>query len=446
DRVAQIITFNRLTSKSVLKDVARVLDISYGEADKMAKLIPVARGKPAKLKKMISDDTPEPEFKEKYDNDPRVKHWVDMAIRIEGTNKTFGVHAAGVVISAEPLDEIVPLQRNNDGSVITQYYMEDVEAMGLLKMDFLGLRNLTMIDKTIDLIQKNSGGKRLDPYDITSWERKAQGVLARGGDTAKLPNDVRKTYELLEAGELEGVFQLESSGMRQIVRDLKPSNIEDISSILALYRPGPLDAGLIPHFIDRKHGREEIDYEDRVLEPILDETYGIMVYQEQIMKIAQDMAGYSLGQADLLRRAMGKKKVAEMQKHREIFIDGSAKNGVSKQVAEELFDQMIKFAEYCLSYDTEVLTEEFGLIPIGKIVEEKIDCTVYSVDVNGNVYSQPIAQWHNRGMQELFEYELEDGSIIRATKDHKFMTDDGEMLAIDEIFEKGLELKQINGL
>ncbi|MGB3654094.1 MAG: DNA polymerase III subunit alpha [Rivularia sp. (in: cyanobacteria)] len=445
DKVAQIITFNRLTSKAVLKDVARVLDIPYGEADKMAKLIPVARGKPAKLKKMIADDTPEPLFKERYDNDPGVKHWIDMAIRIEGTNKTFGVHAAGVVISAEPLDEIVPLQRNNDGSVITQYYMEDIESMGLLKMDFLGLRNLTMIDKTIDLIQEKIG-YRIDPYDITAQERKAQKILAKGGETAKLPNDVRKTYELLEAGDLEGIFQLESSGMRQIVRDLKPSNIEDISSILALYRPGPLDAGLIPKFIDRKHGREEIAYDAKVLEPILDETYGIMVYQEQIMKIAQDMAGYSLGQADLLRRAMGKKKVSEMQKHREIFIDGSAKNGVSKQIAEALFEQMIKFAEYCLSYDTEILTEEYGLMPIGKIVENKIECTVYSVDENGNIYSQAIAQWHDRGVQEVFEYELEDGSIIRATKDHKFMTVDGEMLSIDEVFERGLELKQVGGL
>ncbi|MEB3290896.1 MAG: DNA polymerase III subunit alpha, partial [Leptolyngbya sp.] len=291
DRVAQIITFNRMTSKAVLKDVARVLDIPYAESDRMAKLIPVARGKPAKLKVMISEDTPAPEFKEKYDNDPLTRRWVDMAMRIEGTNKTFGMHAAGVVISKDPLDEIVPLQRNNDGQVITQYYMEDVEALGLLKMDFLGLRNLTMIQKTLDLIEATHGIK-IDPDD--------------------LPMDDPATFKLLEKGDLGGVFQLESSGMRQIVRDLKPSGLEDISSVLALYRPGPLDAGLIPKFIDRKHGREKIDFADEILKPILSETYGIMVYQEQIMKIAQDMGGYSLGQADLLRRAMGKKKMSEM--------------------------------------------------------------------------------------------------------------------------------------
>jgi DNA polymerase-3 subunit alpha len=419
DHVAQIITFNRMTSKAVLKDVARVLDIPYGEADRMAKLIPVARGKPAKLKVMISEQTPAPEFREKYETEAHVKRWVDMAIRIEGTNKTFGVHAAGVVIAAEPIDQVVPLQRNNDGSVITQYFMEDLESLGLLKMDFLGLKNLTMIQKAAELIHSNR------QQDI---------------DVDRLPMDDPKTYQLLAKGELEGIFQLESSGMRQVVRDLKPSNLEDISSILALYRPGPLDAGLIPKFINRKHGREQIEYQDKILEPILNETYGIMVYQEQIMKIAQEMAGYSLGQADLLRRAMGKKKMSEMQKHSEIFVEGAAKNGVPKKVATELFDQMVLFAEYCLSADTEVLTVEYSWLSIQHIVSQALEVQVFSVSSQGHIYTQPIWQWHHRGIQEVFEYELDNGAVIRATPDHRFMTTEGQMLPIDQIFRQDLAL------
>ncbi len=357
ERVAQIITFNRMTSKAVLKDVARVLNIPYGAANELGKMIPVVRGKPTKLAVMISEKTPVPEFKETYETgeymDPETgekitaKQWIDMAMRIEGTNKTFGVHAAGVVISAQPLDEIVPLQRNNDGSVITQYYMEDLDSMGLLKMDFLGLKNLTIIQNAIDSIEQTKGD-RIDPDDITFEERRTYKILNKG-TLNKRPRNVDKTYKQVESGDLEGVFQLESSGMLDVVARLKPSSIEDISSILALYRPGPLDAGLIPIFIDRKHGREAISYEHPILESILEETYGVIVYQEQIMKIAQDLAGYTLGEADILRRCMGKKKADEMNKQREKFLDGAAKKGVDKSIADALFDKMVLFAEYCFN-------------------------------------------------------------------------------------------------
>ncbi len=356
DRVAQIITFNRMTSKAVLKDVARVLGIPYKKADEMAKMIPVSRGKPEKLKVMISQGTPAQEFKDNYENticinaetgtEVPVRQWIDMAIRIEGTNKTYGVHAAGVVISSVPLDEIVPLQKNNEGAVITQYFMEDLEFLGLLKMDFLGLKNLTTLQKTVEYV-KQTQDITIDAEGLPSdIERRAQETFTRNN---KLPGDVAKTYQLLEKGDLEGIFQLESSGMLDVVKKIKPSCLDDISSILALYRPGPLDAGLIPQFIDRKHGREVVKYDHPLLEPILKETYGTLCFQEQIMRMAQDLAGYSLGQADLLRRAMGKKKADEMQKQKETFIDGATKNGVAQRVAEELFGQMLQFAEYCFN-------------------------------------------------------------------------------------------------
>lgn len=422
DRVAQIITFNRMTSKAILKDVARVMDIPYADADKMAKLIPISRGKPAKLQDMISEESPAPEFRERYRQDPQFQRWLSMALQLEGTNKTFGVHAAGVVISKDPLDEIVPLQTNNEGQIITQYSMEDIESLGLLKMDFLGLRNLTMIQQTVDLVLRNHH-QRLD--------------------LDRLPLDDPKTYQLLAKGELEGIFQLESSGMKQVVSELKPSNLEDISSVLALYRPGPLDTGMIPEFIDRKHQRKKVEYATPLLEPILKDTYGTILYQEQIMRIAQDLAGYTLGQADLLRRAMGKKKVSEMEKHREQFIDGAAKRGVPSQVSQELFDQMVAFAEYCLPYDTLVYTLEYGPMPIGKLVNYEIICSVFSINSQGFIYTQPIAQWHERGIQEVYEYELENGEVIQATPDHRFMTTTGEMLPIDQIFSQGLELLQV---
>jgi len=326
DRVAQIITFNRMTSKAVIKDVARVLDYPFAESNKLAKMVPVVRGKPTPLDEMVNEH---PEFKKAYASSDETKQVVDLARKLEGCNKTFGMHAAGVVISDIPLEDLVPVQRNNDGTVITQFYMEDLAYVGLVKMDFLGLRNLTMIDKAVKNI-KLTKGLEIDPDQI--------------------PLDDERVYQTIANGDLAGIFQLEtSSGMRQVARDMKPSNMEDLSALIALYRPGPLDTGMIDKFIDCKNGKTKITYPTPLLEPILKDTYGQIVYQEQVMQIAQHLGGYSLGQADLLRRAMGKKKPEEMEKQREIFVSGCAKNGVSQEIANQLFDMMVQFAEYCFN-------------------------------------------------------------------------------------------------
>lgn len=328
ESVCQIITFNRLTSRSVIKDMARVLEYPYAKAEELAKLIPVVRGKPRSIDWMIENHD---EFSQKYKNDPEAKEVIDLALKNEGLNKTFGVHAAGVIISDEPVDQIIPISKSNDGSIITQFPMEECADMGLLKMDFLGLRNLTMIKKALVMIEERTGNK----IDIDN-----------------IPLDDKATYDTLCSGNLAGVFQLETSaGMKQVARDLAPRNMEDISALIALYRPGPLDTGMIDEFIACKSGKKEIKYEHPLLEPILKTTYGTIVYQEQIMLIVQKLGGFSLGEADLLRRAMGKKKPEVLLPYKDQFVKGCAANAnpVPQELAEKLFEQMLAFAEYCFN-------------------------------------------------------------------------------------------------
>ncbi len=323
DKVCQIITFGTLAARAALKAVARVMEIPFAESDKLAKMIPQTPG--TKLKEALEDGM---ELRKVYDSDPKVKELVDLALKLEGTACNVGVHAAGVVISKDPLTEVVPVQNSKEGHIVSQFPMGDLEKLGLLKMDFLGLRNLTIIENTVQLARETKG----ETLDIRH-----------------LPLDDAPVYELLSTGETDGVFQLESGGMKTLVRDLKPSVFEDIGALVALYRPGPLNSGMVKQFVDRKHGRAQVEYKHPALEPILKDTYGTIVYQEQIMQIAQSLAGYTLGQADLLRRAMGKKKAEVMAKERDGFIAGSVKNGVDEALANELFDTMSEFAAYCFN-------------------------------------------------------------------------------------------------
>lgn len=323
ERVAQITTFGTLAARAALKAVCRVMDIPFAESDKLAKLIPATPG--TKLKDAIGPDM---ELGKIYASDPNVKTWIDLALQIEGTNANSGVHAAGVVISKDPLEEVVPLMLSKEGQVVTQYAMDDVAKLGLLKMDFLGLRNLTIMDKAVNLIAQH-GEKRLDLDRLTL--------------------DDPDVYAMLTSGQTDGVFQLESGGMKALVKELKPSQFEDINALVALFRPGPLNSGMVEEFVKRKHGKSKVDYAHPDLEPILKDTYGTIVYQEQIMQIAQVLAGYTLGQADILRRAMGKKKESEMNKQRELFLSGSSVRGIDEKVANTLFDAMTEFAKYCFN-------------------------------------------------------------------------------------------------
>ena len=321
DQVAQIITFGTLQARAVIRDVGRVLQMPHGQVDRLAKLVP-SMPLGITLKQALKD---EPRFEEERSKSEVVDKLLNISLKLEGLNRHAGTHAAGVVIGDRPLEKLVPIYRDPKSDLpVTQFNMKWVEQAGLVKFDFLGLKTLTVIDNSIKLIKQNSPDVEID--------------------ISKLPLDDKKTYDLIARGETVGVFQLESAGMRRAIAGMKPDRFEDIIALVALYRPGPMDN--IPLYNDVKHERKKPDYLHPKLEPVLQETYGIIVYQEQVMELAQVLAGYSLGGADLLRRAMGKKIKQEMDAQKDVFIEGAKENEVSSIHAKEIFDKVAKFADY----------------------------------------------------------------------------------------------------
>src|SRR5277367_3886290 len=320
EQVAQIITFGTLGARTAIKDVGRVLDIPFADVDKITKLIPTTLN--IKLKEAMQQ---EPAIEEAARKDPRLKEVLEVACKVEGMARNSGMHAAGVVISPVPLRELVPLCKTSKDEIVTQYDMVGLEKLSLLKMDFLGLTTLDIIEDCLTLIEKH---------------RKIKLVVE------DLPLDDAKTYEIFQKAYTNGVFQFESRGMKDILRKSRPTRLEDLCALNALYRPGPIQGGMVDDFIERKHGRRKVTYDFPELKEILEETYGVIVYQEQVMQISNRLAGYSLGEADILRRAMGKKKAEEMAAQRERFIEGAKAKGFPQKKVEKLFDLMEQFAGY----------------------------------------------------------------------------------------------------
>ena len=320
DQVAQIITFGTLQARAVLRDVGRVLQMPYGRVDRLAKMVPSNPANPVTLAKAVAD---EPQLQAARDEDEEVRRLLDIAMRLEGLYRHASTHAAGIVIGDRPLDQLVPLYRDpRSGMKVTQFNMKWVEQAGLVKFDFLGLKTLTVLDEAVRLIARR---------DIAV-------------DLSRIPLDDTRSYEPLARGDTVAVFQVESAGMRRAVIDMRPDRFEDLIALVALYRPGPM--ANIPSYCARKHGHEPVEYLHPMLEPILKDTFGIITYQEQVQQIARDMAGYTLAEADLLRRAMGKKIRKEMDAQRDRFLTGATERGVSRNIASNIFDACAKFAEY----------------------------------------------------------------------------------------------------
>ena len=327
ERVAQIATFHQLKARGVIRDIARAMEIPFAEADKLAKLVPEpVQGKSPPVREAIENT---PELKQLYAESPMHRELLDIAAALEGLNRHAGMHAAGVVIAEKPVWEYVPCFRGQNDEIVTQFAMKEVEKAGLVKFDFLGLKTLTVIQTAVRLINE---------------QRAAVGDSVF--DESAIPKNDPEVFKMISRGDTTGVFQLESSGFREILKKLKPDCLEDIVAAVALYRPGPLEGGMVDDFIDRKHGRKKVEYPHPWLEQVLADTYGVIVYQEQVMQIAQILAGYSLGRADLLRRAMGKKNKEIMDKEKAGFVDGATAKGVDPKISDAIFELIAFFAGY----------------------------------------------------------------------------------------------------
>lgn len=406
DKVAQIITFGTMGARAAIRDVGRALNLPLGEVDRVAKLIP------AGPKVTIPDALEQvEELREMYASKDYIKNLIDIAKSLEGVARHASTHAAGVVIADKPLVNYTPLHRptKGEGGVITQYPMEILEDIGLLKIDFLGLSTLTIIRRALDLIRETKG-VALEPEDI--------------------PLDDPAIYELLSSGEVAGIFQVESAGMRRVLTELRPTCFEDVVAVLALYRPGPMQ--FIENYIARKHGREKVNYIHPSLEPILKETYGIIIYQEEIIRILTDLAGYSSGEADLVRRAVGKKKEKELLKHRKTFIQRAVERGIPHEAAEEIFSAIEYFANYgfnkCMPGDVEVIDASTGrLVKLEDIyngrarIEQTAVCNIGTLKIG----THPIAAVLNNGLKPVFRLTTSLGRQIEATANHPFYTYDG---------------------
>ncbi len=405
DHVAQIITFGTMAARAGIRDAGRAMGISYDHCDKLAKLIPFNM----KLKEAIEKV---PELGEAYEKDAEAKKLLDVAIHLEGVARHASVHACGTVISKEPLTEYLPVQLapQDKNNIITQFEMHTVEDMGLLKIDFLGLKNLTIIEETVRLVKDRTG------RDIKMTE---------------LPLDDKKTFELLRAGDTTGVFQLEGGGMRRYLKELEPSSIEDIIAMISLYRPGTLDAGMVPHYIARKLGREKVTYLHPKLEPILKKTYGIMVYQEQLMEVARALAGFTFSEADTLRKAVGKKIKALLQEQEQKLINGMIKNGIPPSQAKEIWQWFEPFARYgfnrCITGDSKIQDPETGgIYTIEEVYKNPLLLkTSYSLNEEKKISENQVSEVIQNGEKEVFEIKTRSGRKVKATLNHPLFTDAG---------------------